>query len=105
MARFYRVQKKGYSFEDMCNHVSADGGDGYDEGLAVSGRPDGLDGGSRFGGAWDAMDPDDEVIVLEGRILCEIYDGYRIEPTREIARFTVAQWEKMLNDGRAWDWE
>lgn len=106
--RFFRVQHKGYSFEDMCAFTSADGGDGLGEevgGLCVSGSADGLDGGSRFGGAWYAMDDDDEVVVLEGYVLARIYDGYRIEPTREVARFTVAEWARMIDDGTASDWE
>jgi len=103
--RFYRVQQKQISFEDMIQFTSADGGDGYSEGLAVSGSPDGMDGGSRFGGAWDAMNQDDELVILEGTILYEIYDGYRIEPTKEIERFTIAQWESMLEDESAYDYE
>lgn len=103
--RFFRVQHKFYSFEQMKAYASADGGDGGNVGLAVSGSPTGLDGGSRFGGAWDAMDDDDEVIVLEGIVIEQIYDGYRIEPTREIARFTIAQWREMLKDGSAYDYE
>ena len=105
--RFFRVQQKNYSFEQMCTHVSADGGDDMETvgGLAVSGRVDGLDGGSRFGGSWDAMDEDDDVVVLEGHIIARLYDGYRIEPTREVARFKISEWREMLADGRANDYE
>jgi len=97
---FFRVQGKGISLEQMKSHDSTDGGDGYDVSLAVSSRPDG-----RFGGAWDAMNDDDELVVLRGQIIVEIYDGYRIRPTEEVARFTIAEWEKMLEDGTAWDYE
>lgn len=104
--RFFRAQVGHYTFEQMREFVSEDGGDdGETVGLAVSSRADGLDGGSRFGGAWDAMSQDDEVIVLEGVVLAEIYDGYRIEPVREIARFTVTEWTRMLETGTAWDYE
>lgn len=103
--RFFRAQEKGISFEDMANFNSADGGDGEQVGLAVSGSPDGYDGGSRFGGAWDALEDNDEIIVLEGIVLQEIYDGYRIRPTREVARFALAEWERMLETGEAWDYE
>ena len=104
--RFFRIQTKKIKFEDMKNFNSEDGGgDGFAEGLAVSGSPDGLDGGSRFGGAWDVYDDDDEVVIIEGRIIAEIYDGYRIRPTKEIARFTKKQWAEMLEDGGAWDFE
>ena len=103
--RFFRIQEKGISFEEMKNFNSEDGGDGFAEGLAVSGSPNGLDGGGRFGGSWDAYDDDDEVVVLEGRIVTRIYDGYRIRPTKEIARFTKKQWAEMLETGEAWDYE
>jgi hypothetical protein len=103
--RFFRVQTKGISFDEMVNYDSLDGGDdGEVEGLAVSGEPDGMDGGSRFGGAWDAMDDDDDVVILEGKIIASIYDGYRIRPTREVTRFTVAEWSAMLADGSAFDY-
>lgn len=104
--RFFRCQTRGYTFEQMAAFNSADGGDdGEAEGLAVSGRADGLDGGARFGGAWDAMDDQDEVVVMDGQVVAEIYDGYRIRPTREVARFTVAEWREMMVDGRAQRYE
>jgi len=74
--------------------------------LAVSSRADGLDGGGpRFGGAWDALDDDDEVIVLEGYIIKKIYDGYRVRPIREVARFTLTEWEQMLESEEAFEFE
>lgn len=98
--RFFRIQEAGISFEDMQSFDSADGGDGNEEGLCVSGSPD------KFGGAWSAYgDLDGEVVVMEGRILVEIYDGYRIYPTKEIARFSKAEWRIKLNDETAWDYE
>lgn len=103
---FFRVQGKGISFEEMQLHTSDCGGE-YEEvnGLAVSISPNGMDGGSRFGGAWDAMDDDDELVVLEGTIITEIYDGYLVTPVKEIARFSIAEWEIMLDDGSAWEYE
>jgi hypothetical protein len=101
MKNYFRVQKKGYTFEQMKSHNSGDGGDGHETGLAVSAFANGLDGGSRFGGAWEAMDDDDDVIVLTGYVIFQIYDGYRIDPLEEIARFTVSEWKKMMADGRA----
>ena len=100
--RFFRVQNKNISFEEMVEWNSGDGADDSgSEGLAVSSEPDGMDGGSRFGGAWDALDDDDEVVILEGQILNSIYDGYLIRPTREVARFTIAEWSRMIKDGSA----
>ena len=108
--RFFRIQKKGISFEEMKFFNSEDVLDVSAEGLCVSGSPQGLDGGldggSMFGGAWDAYDDDDgEIVIMEGRIISKIYDGYRIRPTREIARFTKKQWAEMLETGDAWDYE
>lgn len=104
--RYFRIQAAGISFENMQSFVSEDGGDGYAEGLCVSGSASGLDGGSRFGGAWDAYDADNgEVVVLEGYKIAQIYDGYRIEPTKEIARFTKSEWAQMLEDGTADEYE
>jgi len=105
--RFFRIQKKGISFEEMKTFNSEDVIDVFAEGLCVSGSPNGLDGdgGSRFGGAWDAYDDDGEIVIMEGRIIAKIYDGYRIRPTREIARFTKKQWAEMLETGDAWDYE
>lgn len=104
--RFFRVQGKGISFKEMCTYRSDCGGE-YEEshGLAVSTSPDGLDGGSRFGGAWDAMNDDDELIILEGTVVARIYDGYLVRPTKEIARFKIAEWETMLESGEAWEYE
>ena len=104
--RFFRIQEKGISFEEMKYFNSEDVIDGSAEGLCVSGSPHGLDGGSRFGGAWDAYDDNDgEIVIMEGRIISKIYDGYRIRPTREIARFTKKQWSEMLETGEAWYYE
>lgn len=99
---FFRLQAKGIKFEDMQSFVSDDGGDGSDVGgLCVTDRV-----GLNFGGAEYAYgDNDAEVVVMTGRILAEIYDGYRIEPTAEVARFAFGEWKKMVEDGRASDLE
>lgn len=100
---FFRLQDAGISFEDMQNYTSADGGDGMGEvgGLCVSGSPD------KFGGAEGAYGPSrpGEVVILKGRKLAEIYDGYRIQPTVEVARFSLEVWEQMIDDETAWDYE
>ena len=101
--KFFRLQDAGISFDEMCNFVSADGGDGMEDegGLCVSGRLD------KFGGAEGSYGSDRpaEVVIVTGRIIAEIYDGYRIEPRTEVARFGWAVWKTMLADGSAWDWE
>ena len=78
---------------------SADGGDGYAKGLCASDTPD------EFGGAWQAHNDDSEVVVIKGRVLNEIYDGYRIFPLEIIARFSKAEWRKKINNETAWDYE
>ena len=47
----------------------------------------------------------DDLVVLEGRIIEKLYDGYIIIPKREVARFTIAQWSEMLESGTAWNYE
>jgi len=102
---FFRAQGKGHSLEQMQQFVSASGGDaGEDDelvGLCVSDSPN----PSTFGGAWGAMEDDDEVVILRGQVLTEIYDGYRIYPTAEVARFSVAEWRQMVTDETAWEYE
>jgi len=107
---FFRAQCKGYSFEKMQSHSSGDGGDGYGEfgGLCASKYANGYHHsgyGDQFGGCLPALDDDDEVVVFKGRIIVEIYDGYRVEPIAEIARFTVAQWLDMIDSGEAEEFE
>lgn len=101
---FFRLQDAGISFEDMQNYTSADGGDGMGDevgGLCVSGFV------NMFGGAEGAYNPrrPGEVVVLKGHILAEIYDGYRIMPTKEVARFSLPDWQRMVEDGEASDYE
>ena len=98
---FFRLQDAGISLSKMRKFNSGDGGDGHKHGLCVSTSPD------RFGGAEGAYGSDrpGEVVVLKGQKVAEIYDGYRIEPQREVARFAWETWKNMLSDGSAWDWE
>ena len=101
---FFRLQDAGISFEDMQNYTSADGGDEMGDevgGLCVSGFV------NKFGGAEGAYyaNRPGEVVVLKGHILAEIYDGYRIEPTKEIARFSYETWKQMIADETAYDYE
>ena len=100
---YFRLQDAGISFEDMCKFNSADGGDGHEEvgGLCVSDSPDKFGGAE---GAYGANRPG-EVVILKGRKLVEIYDGYRIQPTAEVARFSLNDWRKMIADESAWDYE
>ena len=106
---FFRVQHKGYTFEEMCNYdtyVRYDANTGEQmrtRGLCASDSPDG--GPYDWGGAMGAMNPSDEVIVIEGVVIEELYDGYVIEPREEIARFTIAEWEEKLADESAYDYE
>jgi hypothetical protein len=100
MAHYFRAQEKNITLEEMFDFNSADGGDGYTEGLCVTDEID-----SRFGGALDALDDDDEIVILNGIVLAEIYDGYRIRPTAEVARFTIAEWHAMCESGEAWEYE
>ncbi len=101
--RFYRLQDAGISFADMQRYDSFDSVIDED-GDEVMGQPGGLCTTDRtndsFGGAWGAYDDTrpGEIVVMEGEIVEQIYDGYRINPTREIARFTTREWAKMVED-------
>lgn len=100
---YFRLQDAGISFNDMTKFNSADGGDdcGNIGGLCVSGSPNKFGGAE---GAYSAARPG-EVVVLKGSRLAEIYDGFRIQPTVEVARFPLSDWRKMVDDGTAWDYE
>lgn len=87
MNHYFRAQSKGYTFKQMQKFQSADGGDGFEDsgGLCACLTVSDLLRNT----VMDAMHDDDEVIVIAGYKIAEIYDGYRIEPVEEIARFTV----------------
>lgn len=87
MRNYFRVQEPGLSIEEMRNFVSADGGDGYSEYGGVCACDSVAD--LKRNTAMDAANEDDEVVVFAGRELCEIYDGYRVEPVAEVKRVTV----------------
>jgi len=106
---FFRVQEPGIPFEAMKAHRSQhfdESGEWFEaDGICACMSADGLEGGSRFGGAWDALYPDGEVVVFRGHIVEEIYDGYIVEPIEEIARFPLDVWERMLQTGEAQEYE
>ena len=105
---FFRAQHKGHSFTDMQAYSSGDGGDGFGElgGLCATRSANGEhNGGIPFGGCWSILADDDEVVVFDGIIITEVYDGYRVEPIAEVARFTVGQWCDMLDTGEAESYE
>lgn len=76
--RFFRAQTKNIALEQMQSydsiHSTAEDFENRPGGLAVSRNASGFDGGSRFGGAFDALDDDDEIVVVEGYIVEIIYD-------------------------------
>lgn len=106
---YFRMQHSGESFAKIKRHVSAgieDLTSGSRKGVAVSGQPDGMDGGSAFGGSWDAMNDNDDLVILQGDRIGKLYDGYVIKPTREVARYKVGDWKQMIEDGTAQEiWE
>lgn len=102
--KFFRAQHKGISLEQMKSFQSEHEGEKL-QGVACTLSANGLEGGSRFGGAWDALSYDDEIVVFEGRKVASIYDGFVAMPVREIARFTLKEWEQKLNDGSAYEYE
>lgn len=98
---YFRLQDRGITLSQMKKFNSTDGGDGQSRGLCVSDRPD------HFGGAEGAYGADrpGEVVVVKGKVVEQIYDGYRIRPTEVVARFSWAEWKKKIADESAWDYE
>lgn len=88
MNNYFRAQVGSYTLEQMQSYVSEDGADdGGAEGICACLTVSDLLNNT----VMDAMDDDDEVVVLKGIEVTEIYDGYRIYPTEVVARFTVAE--------------
>lgn len=90
---YFRAQHGHFTFEQMQSHNSANGGDGDEaeekEGLCCCIAVSDLLSNTVMG----AMDPDDEVVVFSGYEIERIYDGYRVYPVKEIARFSVEFFE------------
>ncbi len=89
MTTYIRAQVGRYTFEQMQNFTSGDGGDGCDElgGLCACRSVSALLSNT----VMDALSPGDEIIVFKGYEVCEIYDGYRVIPTEEILRTSKEQ--------------
>ena len=102
---YFRAQGKNITLEQMKTFKSESGADedydDFDYGVCASDSP----GPRSFGGAWDALNEDDEIVVFKGQLVKEIYDGYIVYPTQEIARFTIREWREKLADGSAYDYE
>jgi len=107
MTTFFRVQKKGISFDEMMRYDSIHANEDDDEfrpgGLAASMSPSGREGGGQFGGA--PMDDTMEVVIFTGRTIQQIYDGWLVKPVAEIARFECDEWLDMLETGAAYEYE
>ena len=88
MSNYFRAQVGSYTLEQMQSYVSEDGADeGGTEGICACLTVTELLNNT----VMDVVDDNDEVVVLNGVELAEIYDGYRIYPTAVVARFTVAE--------------
>lgn len=104
MKRWFRGQHGHYTFAEMQQYVSEDGGDDLGEvgGLCACDSVADLLANT----VMDALDPSDEVIVFEGIKLADIYDGARVEPVREVARFTVSYFkehaDEIANEYQRW---
>jgi len=99
---YFRAQGKGHTLIEMQNHTSKDGAnEGGTEGVCCCDSIDGLLNNT----VMDAMNDDDEVVVIRGQEIAEIYDGYRVYPTEIIARMTVAEFTRLAETGAAYDYE
>src|SRR5690606_32768720 len=97
---FFRLQWGRYSLEEMQNHVSEDGGDGWAEagGLCACDSVSSLMANT----VWTTdprFTPGAEVIIFRGRKLVNIYDGVRVYPTEIVARMTVEEFMSKVEDG------
>ena len=93
MRTFFRLQDAGITFSEMQDYVSVDGGDDCEEFGGICAVEFADDLLKNF--VWDAYDDNrpGEVVVFEGVLLAEIYDGVRVRPIREVARFTMEEFE------------
>lgn len=97
---YFRCQRGHYTLKQMQNFVSGDGGDGGEKGVCAIENNGWFGKPASFGGAWDSMSDDDEVVVLEGRLISEIYDGVRIYPTKIVATYTCKEWTELHETGK-----
>lgn len=91
MNNYFRAQTKNSSFEQLQNHISADGGDGLEEQGGVCACLTITE--MLRNTVLDVLEEDDEIVIFEGYEICEIYDGYRVQPIREIARMTIREFK------------
>lgn len=89
MTIYFRAQTRNISFQNLQSHISADGGDGMEEQGGVCACLTVTE--MLRNTVMDALDEDDEVVIFAGHEICEIYDGYRVQPIREIARMTICE--------------
>lgn len=99
---YFRINHSHHTFAEMQNYTSADGGDELEEvgGLCVTNSVSSLVSNTAFFRSDNA-----EIVILRGQKLAEIYDGFRIYPTAEVARFSYAEFIKKLEDETIFDYE
>lgn len=88
MPIYIRAHRGSFTFEELTTHTSLDGGDGVGDqgGVCACDSVASLLSNT----VMSALEDTDEVIVFRGYPVCAIYDGWRVVPTAEVARFTVA---------------
>lgn len=99
---YFRINHSHHTFEEMQNHISADGGDELEEvgGLCVTNSVSSLMSNTAFFRSDNA-----EIVILRGQKLAEIYDGLRIYPTAEVVRFTYSEFLAKVEDQSIYDYE
>lgn len=104
MKTYFRLQLGHYTFEQMENYQSEDGGDGMAEegGLCACDSVTDLTRNTVWP-LWNERNA--EVVVFQGHKVCDIYDGARVTPVKEIARYSGGQFKQMVEDGTAYDHE
>ena len=83
---YWRANVGNYTLEQMQTHVSADGGDDMEDagGICVCESISDLARNTVMA----VLDDDDQIVVLHGRHICDIYDGVRIHPVEIVAEMT-----------------
>lgn len=88
---FYRFQYGHYTLSEMQSYNSEDGGDDFAEGLCACESPADLFRNT----IWtESNDYEAEVVVFEGQIVHDIYDGVRIYPTEIVEYLKPSEFKK-----------
>lgn len=96
MTTFFRIQQPGITLEQMQEFISADGGDELGEevgGICACDSVRSMLSNTAFSTRWNL-----EVVVFKAIKLAEIYDGWRVSPSKIIDRIDASRFLEMSKD-------